>query len=123
MDFNNIGLKEKLFITASYVRMKIEEENKDINRSLGGTCIDASTEIQAMLKEIGIKSEFVEGLITLDVQAEILPHCWIEVTTDTEKYYVDVTASQFNNSMLTKYPPILITKKLPQGFSYTNSCF
>ena len=119
-------LKDKLLSVAIDVRVKIEYKNKDRNPELYGECVDASLEIQEMLKKIGIESTFIEGWVSYDMgegcsDVPYDPHCWIEVKDGEDKWYVDVTATQFNRLMFkeNKYQPIIISKNMPYGMSYT----
>lgn len=119
-------LEAKLLSVATYVRLRIEHENKDKNPELYGECVDASLKIQKMLKKIGIDAAFIEGWVSYDMgecctDVPYDSHCWIEVKDGKDKWYIDVTATQFNGLMFkgNEYQPIIVSKDMPYGMSYT----
>lgn len=123
-----MNLEEKLKLVATYVRLKVEEENKDTNPDLYGECMDASDEIVSMLSDIGIEAEFIEGWVSYDMggccsDRSYDEHCWVEVKDGDDVWYVDVTATQFNRLMCTEFEPIIVTKERPKAMSYDEPVF
>lgn len=114
---------DKLVFVAKQVRMKIEEEYSLHNPELDGTCVDASERIIETLKELGISADFITGYVEYDIknlsrECSYEEHCWVEVPDGDRRWYIDVTATQFNNYMLNDYEPVIVSDELHYGMVY-----
>ena len=116
-------IKDKLLLVAQYVRFEIEHEHEEKNPELNGTCVEASTKIQSMLQNLGIRANFVQGWVSYDMgcnsdNRSYDAHCWVETHIGNDTWYIDVTATQFNNFMLTEFEPIIVSLEKPESMLY-----
>ena len=102
---------------------KYLEDKYGTGTNLTGHCIEASELVILLLKSMNYRdAKAVEGWCSFDDEyygsdRPYDPHTWVECG----KYYIDVTADQFNPGMWGnhQFKPVIFKVGLPHGMSYT----
>ena len=107
-------------IVASSVR-KCLEEKIGTGTDLAGHCIEASSLIESILKELGFDAKSIEGWCSYDDECygsdrPYDEHTWVECNG----YYIDATADQFNPGMDidNNFNKVIVHKGLIHNMSY-----
>lgn len=121
IDAKKDGLKKFIEYTLKKCRVYIEYIS---DGDVAGYCIEASELIVAIFKFYGFNDcKTVEGWCQYDDDAgcsdrDYDEHTWVEILSG--KYYIDITADQFNYHMYkqNEYAPIIFQMDLPHGMCY-----
>ena len=92
----------KIVVTAQKVRNQLIKEQGGAGYKLAGTCVKAADILKIELEKVGIKSSKHFGWVIYDScdncsGEPCAPHCYLLVHNGNEKYYLDITADQFDS--------------------------